>query len=156
MLSHLHEDHFDRLVNERLARTIPITTTPKAAHALTRGGFQKTIGLETWEGMTFTKGSVALRVNAMLGRHGPFLVHSLLPPVMGNMVEFFATPTQPITHMEPLFRLYITGDTLVFDEVKEIPRRFPTIDQALLHLGGTRALGILVTMDGKQGWRCFV
>jgi hypothetical protein len=28
------------LVNERLARTIPITTTPKAAHALTRGGFQ--------------------------------------------------------------------------------------------------------------------
>jgi L-ascorbate metabolism protein UlaG (beta-lactamase superfamily) len=47
--------------------------------------------------------------------------------------------------------MYITGDTLVIDELKEIPRRFPNIDVALLHLGGTRVLGLLVTMDGKQG-----
>ena len=78
-------------------------------------------------------------------------VYSLLPPVMGSMVESFATPSERIGHTEPLFRLYITGDTLVFDELQQIPKRFPTIDQALLHLGGTRALGVLVTMDGKQG-----
>jgi L-ascorbate metabolism protein UlaG (beta-lactamase superfamily) len=51
----------------------------------------------------------------------------------------------------PLFRLYITGDTLVINDLQEIPRRYPAIDLALLHLGGTRVLGILVTMDGKQG-----
>jgi L-ascorbate metabolism protein UlaG (beta-lactamase superfamily) len=50
-----------------------------------------------------------------------------------------------------LFRLYITGDTLVIDDLKEIPRRYPDINLALLHLGGTRVLGIMVTMDGKQG-----
>jgi L-ascorbate metabolism protein UlaG (beta-lactamase superfamily) len=45
----------------------------------------------------------------------------------------------------------MTGDTLVIDDLQEIPRRYPEIDLALLHLGGTRVLGILVTMDAKQG-----
>jgi L-ascorbate metabolism protein UlaG (beta-lactamase superfamily) len=36
--------------------------------------------------------------------------------------------------------------------LKEIPRRFPGIDLALLHLGGTRFFGLLmITMDPKQG-----
>ncbi|MBA3635150.1 MAG: MBL fold metallo-hydrolase, partial [Rubrobacteraceae bacterium] len=34
---------------------------------------------------------------------------------------------------------------------REIPRRFPDVDLALLHLGGTRVLGIMVTMDAEQG-----
>lgn len=44
-----------------------------------------------------------------------------------------------------------TGDTLIIDDLKDIPRRYPEIDLALLHLGGTRVLGIMVTMDAKQG-----
>jgi L-ascorbate metabolism protein UlaG (beta-lactamase superfamily) len=32
-----------------------------------------------------------------------------------------------------------------------ITPRYPDIDLALLHLGGTRILGITVTMDGAQG-----
>ena len=50
------------------------------------------------------------------------------------------------------YRMYISGDTLVYDDIREIPRRFPDIDLALLHLGGTRILKtVLVTMDAKQG-----
>jgi L-ascorbate metabolism protein UlaG (beta-lactamase superfamily) len=79
----------------------------------------------------------------MPGRHGPPLSELVLPDVMGSMVEF----TSPAGR----FRLYITGDTLVFDDIKEIPRRYPQIDLGLLHLGGTRVLGILVTMDDEQG-----
>jgi L-ascorbate metabolism protein UlaG (beta-lactamase superfamily) len=47
--------------------------------------------------------------------------------------------------------MYITGDTLIIDDLKEIPKRFPGIDLALLHLGGTRVMGVMLTMDGKQG-----
>jgi L-ascorbate metabolism protein UlaG (beta-lactamase superfamily) len=47
--------------------------------------------------------------------------------------------------------MYITGDTLVIDALREIPCCYPDIDLALLHLGGTRVLGILVTMDAEQG-----
>src|SRR5436305_8649807 len=34
LLSHMHEDHFDRVVQERLDRSLPIVTTPHAAGAL--------------------------------------------------------------------------------------------------------------------------
>ena len=54
--------------------------------------------------------------------------------------------------MRTRLQLYISGDTLVHDRLKEIPRRYPGIDLALLHLGGTKILGVLmVTMDAGQG-----
>jgi L-ascorbate metabolism protein UlaG (beta-lactamase superfamily) len=64
---------------------------------------------------------------------------------MGSILEF-RTPAASV----PL-RLYVSGDTLVFDDLREIPRRFPDIDLALLHLGGTRVFGVLLTMNGRQG-----
>jgi L-ascorbate metabolism protein UlaG (beta-lactamase superfamily) len=45
----------------------------------------------------------------------------------------------------------VSGDTLVYDQLRQIPRRYADIDLALLHLGGTRVLGALVTMDDQQG-----
>jgi L-ascorbate metabolism protein UlaG (beta-lactamase superfamily) len=50
--------------------------------------------------------------------------------------------------------MYISGDTMVYDDIRDIPRRYPDVDLALLHLGGTRILGVMtVTMDGKDGVR---
>jgi L-ascorbate metabolism protein UlaG (beta-lactamase superfamily) len=64
---------------------------------------------------------------------------------MGSMLEF-----RPAGD-ETLLRLYISGDTLIHDRLREIPCRYPEIDLALLHLGGTKVLGIMVTMDSRQG-----
>jgi L-ascorbate metabolism protein UlaG (beta-lactamase superfamily) len=66
--------------------------------------------------------------------------------VMGSMLEFDRGGAIR-------FRLYITGDTLVHRRLHEIPRRYPDIDLAMMHLGGTRILGILLTMDAEQGVR---
>lgn len=145
LLSHLHEDHFDREVERRLPRGTRIVTTPKAARTLARRGFRAAEGLREWEPVEFARGACRLRVTAMPGRHGPMAVASLLPPVMGSMLEF--------GHMEYglLLRMYISGDTLVYETLREIPQRFAGIDCAILHLGGTRVMGVLVTMDGKQG-----
>ena len=145
VLSHFHEDHFDRVVARRLDKTLPIVTTQHAVRALQRRGFQSTHALDTWGSLTVVKGANHLRITAMPGRHGPGVVAKLLPPVMGSVLQW-----QSAAHT-PLLRMYITGDTLVYNDIKEIPRRYPDIDLALLHLGGTRALGILVTMDAKQG-----
>ncbi|HKV57933.1 MAG TPA: MBL fold metallo-hydrolase, partial [Ktedonobacteraceae bacterium] len=46
---------------------------------------------------------------------------------------------------------YISGDTVLYDQLREIPRHFEDIDLALLHLGGTKIMGLLLTMNGKQG-----
>ena len=82
----------------------------------------------------------------MPGAHGPGFLAKMLPDAMGSLLEF------ENSRGGPAFRIYITGDTLLFDELKEIPRRFPDIDLALLHLGGTMFFGVvMVTMDPRQG-----
>lgn len=145
VLSHFHEDHFDRLVVQKLDKSLPIVTTEHAARALAQRGFRSTHSLKMWKSLTVAKGVNRLRITSMPGRHGPGVVGRLLPPVMGSLLEF-VSPADSL-----LLRAYITGDTLVYKDIKEIPHRYPDIDLALLHLGGTRALGILVTMDAKQG-----
>jgi L-ascorbate metabolism protein UlaG (beta-lactamase superfamily) len=145
VLSHMHEDHFDRVVEQKLNKNIPIITTPHATDKLKKKGFKAAIALATWETVNIVKGDAQIRLTSMPGRHGPGMINALLPPVMGSMLEF-QTSTK-----ETAFRLYITGDTLLIDELQEIPQRYPNIDLALLHLGGTRILGIMLTMDAKQG-----
>eukprot|EP00698_Gefionella_okellyi_P010688 TRINITY_DN2784_c0_g1_i2.p1 TRINITY_DN2784_c0_g1~~TRINITY_DN2784_c0_g1_i2.p1 ORF type:complete len:224 (-),score=43.11 TRINITY_DN2784_c0_g1_i2:26-697(-) len=86
------------------------------------------------------------RITAMPARHGPAVFHHALPETMGSMVEF-----SNLTTGQHLYRIYISGDTMVFDELKHIPERFGGIDLALVHLGGTSALGVLVTMTPQQG-----
>jgi len=145
LLSHMHEDHFDRVVERKLDRTLPIITTPHAAKALRKKGFQAPYALSTWASTMVQKGDVQLRITAMPGQHGGSLSSKLLPQVMGSMLDF-----RTLTGKH-LLRMYITGDTLLFRKLKQIPKRYPDIDLALLHLGGTRAFGMLVTMDGAQG-----
>lgn len=144
LLSHLHEDHFDRLVARDLDHTLPIVTTPQAARALAGKGFTRTMALSTWEPLRIHKGGRELRVTAMPGKHGPTLLSALLPAVMGSMLEVDTGDGRQ-------FRLYISGDTLIHQQFRQIPRRFPAINLALLHLGGTRIGGVLLTMDARQG-----
>lgn len=145
LLSHLHGDHFDHLVEARLNREMPIVTTPQAAAALRHSGFRRLCELRTWEPLSVIKDGVHLRVTSMPAKHAPGLVQALLPPVMGSMLEF-ANEAGRIG-----FRLYITGDTLLSERLRDIARRYPDIDLGLFHLGGTRLFGLLLTMDARQG-----
>ena len=147
VLSHLHEDHFDKLVQQRLARDTPIVTTRESAERLERLGFTRRYPLSTWDTLDVIKGGDKVRITAMPGRHGPPLGALLLPTVMGSMLDFSS-------QAGAAYRTYISGDTLVYDDIAEIPQRYPNVDLALLHLGGTRILGIMkVTMDGEDGVR---
>ncbi len=145
VLSHFHGDHFDQVAERELDKTLPIVTTNEAAKALRERGFANAHPLDTWSSITIDKAEVALRITALPGRHGPPLSELVLPEVMGSMLEFQSSSDKV------LFKIYISGDTLIIDDLREIPRRYTDIDVGLLHLGGTRVLGIMVTMDGKQG-----
>jgi L-ascorbate metabolism protein UlaG (beta-lactamase superfamily) len=145
VLSHYHGDHFDRIAEERLRKDVPILTTEHAAGELKDKGFTAAVALDTWEGAVVEKGGGRVRVTSMPGRHGPAVVDFALPPVMGSMLEFEPGPGRTA------LRLYITGDTLLYDDLREIPRRYPEIDLGLFHLGGTRIMGVLLTMDAEQG-----
>jgi L-ascorbate metabolism protein UlaG (beta-lactamase superfamily) len=144
LLSHLHGDHFDRVARAGLARTLPITTTPQAQRRLRRWGFEAATGLPTWHSHELNRGNQRLRVTAVPGQHAPGPLNRLLPAVMGAIVDLEQNGQRRM-------RLYVTGDTLLRPVLAQIPRRFPDIDAMLIHLGGTRILGILLTMDADQG-----
>lgn len=144
LLSHLHGDHWDGVAERGLPRETPVVTTPAAAEALAKKGFA-THGLKTWEPHELQRGDETLRITSLPGRHGPRGVNHLLPPVMGSLVDLERADRREL-------RLYISGDTLCVPELREIVSRFSDIDVAVVHLGGTRLLRlVLVTMDGKQG-----
>ncbi|MDQ4133145.1 MAG: MBL fold metallo-hydrolase [Actinomycetota bacterium] len=144
VLSHLHGDHFDRVARKALSHALPIVTTPHAARRLRRWGFQESVPLETWQSHELHRGGERVRITSVPGTHGPGVVGRLLPPVMGSVLELMREDATAL-------RVYITGDTLFRRELGAVTERFPDLDAMVIHLGGTRALGVLVTMDDRQG-----
>ena len=183
LLSHYHEDHFDRLVEDKLSREIPIVTTPHAYSCLTSkdaDSFTNVHALDFWEGLIVDvhstssssevekdKRTPSLKITGMPGKHvppGPLnMANELLgavPPTNGWMIELgYSSPSSAnADEFASGYRVYITGDTLMVDELKEIPQRYEglDIDLMLIHLGGTTIPGpsvplLMVTMDARQG-----
>lgn len=145
VLSHLHGDHWDDAANEELSRDLPVLTTRSAARALRRRGFRQALGMATWDQVVLRRGGSWLRLTAVPARHGPRLLRAALPPVNGTIWE--------VGHGEgpTLYRLYVSGDTVLAPALREIPRRWPHLDLGIFHLGGVRVLGTLLTLDAAQG-----
>lgn len=144
VLSHLHGDHWDRVAEAGLDRSVPVLTTGQAAKVLGRRGFAAE-ALHRWQSVKITAGDASISVTALPGRHGPGVIDRLLPDVMGSLVDFESAGDRRL-------RIYVSGDTLYRDGLVDISARFPDIDVAILHLGGTKLLGLVtVTMDGRQG-----
>jgi len=86
-------------------------------------------------------------VTSAPGRHAQGPLQAALPQVMGSVLEFSAPG-------EPDLSVYVTGDSLLTEDLRELPRRHPHLDLGLWHLGGTRipfGRGMLVTMDASMG-----
>jgi L-ascorbate metabolism protein UlaG (beta-lactamase superfamily) len=147
VLSHHHGDHFDRVAARDLDHDVPIITNAHAAKKLRRQGFRRPIVLDTWETLRVERDGTFVDVTSMPGKHAPQPLGLAIPDVMGSMLEF-GTGERDVQ-----LRLYITGDTLLHDRLAEIPRRYPDVDLCLIHLGGTRIAGILLTMNAEQGVR---
>ena len=143
VLSHLHGDHFDRVARHGLPPGTRVVTTPQAAARLDRWGFA-TRSLRTWERLEIARGDEELTVTSVPGIHARGLMGLALPPVMGSVLEHRVGG-------QVRQRIYVSGDTLTGKHIDEVRLRFPEIDTAVVHLGGTRVLLHTVTMDAEQG-----
>ena len=118
-----HDHHFDNLDNAgraSLARASATFTTQAGAERL--GG--SAVGLTAWESVTVasaTGGSV--RITATPARHGP--PSGDRGPVIGFVLES-SVPGDPV--------VYFSGDTVWFEGVEEVGRRFD-VDVAILNVG---------------------
>jgi L-ascorbate metabolism protein UlaG (beta-lactamase superfamily) len=147
VLSHYHGDHFDDVAAAELDKMLPIVTTADAVDKLNALGFRRGHPLDTWESLEVRKGDARLTITAMPAKHSAEeAVEQLLMPVNGHVLDFSRSDEQ-------LYRLYITGDTMLVDDLNDIPRRYPDIDLGLIHAGGTTFLVSVVTMTGEQAVR---
>jgi L-ascorbate metabolism protein UlaG (beta-lactamase superfamily) len=144
VLSHLHADHFDRIARDELDHSLRVLTTHSAGRKLQQWGFSEAQGLDTWERVLLTRGDQRLSITSVPGQHAPGPMQKIFPPVMGSVLEL----DQP---GQDVFRVYITGDTLYRPWLRAVTERTGPLDAMVVHLGGTRAYGVLVTMDSSQG-----
>ncbi len=144
LLSHMHGDHWDRMATRSLPKGTPVVTTPEAAKCLSDRGFTATADLEAWQTHEFTRGPDTLRITSVPGVHGPGPLARVLPQVMGSVIEL-------VRGGQVSWRGYVSGDTLYRPFLGEVLERCGPLDVLIPHLGGTKALGLTVTMDARQG-----
>lgn len=143
VLSHLHGDHFDRVARRELDHSVPVVTTPHAARRLSPRGFAP-VALRNWEVHELQGQGETLAIESVPAVHARGVLGQLLPAVMGSVLRWRVAG-------ELRHTMYVTGDTLLGPHLGEIAARHPDIDTAVVHLGGTKVLGAVVTLDGVGG-----
>src|SRR2546430_932148 len=68
VLSHMHGDHWDRVAQRGLDKSLPILTTPHAAKRLQRRGFGLALGLARWQSHQIVKANTTVTVTSLPGR----------------------------------------------------------------------------------------
>lgn len=126
LLSHDHHfDNLDHAGRALLSRADRVFTTPAGAQQL--GG--NALGLSPWENVRVTSNTgKTIIITATPARHGP--ADGDRGPVTGFILEIAGQPEATA---------YFSGDTVWFEGVEEVARRFQ-IHWALLNMGAARVL----------------
>lgn len=181
LLSHYHEDHFDREVEASLRRDLPVISTPHAKEHLAHKdppseSFTAVTALDFWDSTLVSLQSASfssaaqkphLKVTGTPGKHVPDGILNVaneilkaVPPTNGWMLELGYLSSSNPEDFQCGYRIYISGDTLFVSDLKQIPEMYThagkPVDLMLVHLGGTTIPGpnlplLMVTMDAKQG-----
>jgi len=140
LLSHdHHEDNLDRAGRTLLPRVGKVITTSAGAKRL--GG--NAIGLRTWRNTTLESEDLKIKVTAAPAHHGTLGSHIIVGETTGFILEWAG---------QQHGALYISGDTVWFNGLHKIGRRFE-IGTAILHIGAARfpSMGPLrFTLNAKE------
>jgi L-ascorbate metabolism protein UlaG (beta-lactamase superfamily) len=126
LISHDHHgDNLDPAGRALLPRMGQIVTTKAGARRLQSGA----TGLAAWEtSMLEAPGRPSIEITATPCRHGPPGSH----PIVGDVIGF-ALRWEGQQHGV----LWISGDTVLYDGVREVAQRLD-VGTAIVHLGGVR------------------
>jgi L-ascorbate metabolism protein UlaG (beta-lactamase superfamily) len=120
-----HDDNFDAAGRALLPSAGVVVTTTSGARRV--GGGAR--GLVDWQTTVLeAPGKASIEVTATPCRHGPPLSH----PIVGDVVGFGLR-----WNGQEHGVLWISGDTVLYDGVREVADRL-TVDTAILHLGGVQ------------------
>ena len=142
LLSHdHHDDNLDHAGRAFLSSVPHVITTAEGAQRL--GG--NSVGLAPWQTVDIPgSDGRLLRITGTPAQHGPAHLHR------GAVSGFVVTPAD-----EPDSAVYFTGDTVWFDGIAEVARRFP-VRTAVLFMGAARVAVVgpfALTMTAEDGVR---
>ena len=139
LLSHdQHADNLDNTGRDFLRKALRVLTTAVGAKRL--GGNAE--GLTPWQSVDLSKDGKSVRVTAAPARHGP----AGIEPLAGDVIGFVLTSNDPA-----VTPIYITGDTVWYDGVAEVARRFK-VGIVLLFAGSAQTSRAVSPDDGHE--RC--
>ncbi len=118
LVTHRHSDHFDRSALAKLAASVPTAIgPPDVKDRLAALGFKSVVALGWWDATRVG----AIDVTAVPARHAV--------PENGYVVASGGVTA------------YLAGDTRPFPQLVDVATAFPSLDAALLPIGGARLLG---------------
>lgn len=125
--SHAHYDHFDIKSMARYPdKTVPLLVGPDMVDAARAAGFSDVRELRPWESVVI----------------GPLTITAA--PAAHKVPEItFIIQANGST-------VYFGGDSKLIPELRELPKRFPSIQLALLSVNGLRVLGEQVVMNPEE------
>ncbi|GCE11939.1 MBL fold metallo-hydrolase [Tengunoibacter tsumagoiensis] len=123
LLSHdQHIDNLDSAGRAFLSQVKQVLTTPVGAQRLEKNAQ----GVPTWETVTLSGiNHLHVRVTSTPARHGPPELEDAMGDVTGWILEWEG---------QQHGALYVSGDTVLFEALHEIPQRFQ-VGTVLLHFG---------------------
>lgn len=125
--SHAHYDHFDIKTLARYPdKAVPFFVGPDMADAARAAGFTNVRELKPWE---------AAQVGPLTITAAP-AAHKV--PEITYVVQANGST------------VYFGGDSRLIPELRELPKRFPSIQLALLSINGLRVLGEQVVMNAEE------
>jgi L-ascorbate metabolism protein UlaG (beta-lactamase superfamily) len=146
-----HDQHFDNLDHAgraMLAHADRVITTPSGSQRLG----SHAVGLKPWQSITLAASNDrTLRVTATPARHGPPGIEAVSGEVAGFVLTLDDQPDEAI---------YISGDTVWFEGVAEVARRYRAA-ATMLHMGAAKlrergpAALTMTAADGIEVARAF-
>ncbi|MDH5403333.1 MAG: MBL fold metallo-hydrolase, partial [Candidatus Heimdallarchaeota archaeon] len=132
LVSHTHNDHWDKTAQKNLDKSIPVITTTRDVSKIKSQGFSDIRGLEVGSSIDI----FGITIEALPAQHGPLL----MTPFTGKVIGFGLTYDDK--------RLWISGDTIGIKSLKQALHRFaPQV--GIMYFGAVRYIARL-TFNGKD------
>ncbi len=139
LISHLHADHFDKEARETLNKNLTTVAPTTNKETLLKWEFFNTTSLKWNDTITFKKDFERLKIIAVKALHAKDEhLNTELGQVNGYIIEYNDRRT--------VFRIYWTGDTVWFDEMKDF-KQFGKINLFIPNMGAVGAEGNI----GRRG-----
>ena len=145
LITHLHSDHFDSAARKTLPKDSFLIAPADQIDSPKLSTFTRRRALGWWQEILLEKNGEALRITALPARHSHHpLTNEELGTVNGYALQYSTAGNT--------YTIYWTGDTVWFEEIREIKERLGEVDLLVPHMGAVGKDGPwgLMTLDSEE------